>query len=116
MTDLGGTFWPTDINNRSQIVGTRDDAPGGWVWSKMADLPEQVISAPRSRSTMARRRPGTADRLRTVPTGPRYGLMAELELSRWTMSRTSTIERQVAGGQLVAEGFHAKVFGSPGGL
>jgi probable HAF family extracellular repeat protein len=32
MTDSGSTFWPTDINNRAGLR-TRDDAPGGWVWS-----------------------------------------------------------------------------------
>jgi probable HAF family extracellular repeat protein len=31
MTDLG-LFTPTDINNRDQVIGTRDDAPGAWIW------------------------------------------------------------------------------------
>lgn len=39
MTDLG-TFRPTDINNKGQIVGTRDDRAGAYLWraGKLTDL------------------------------------------------------------------------------
>jgi probable HAF family extracellular repeat protein len=38
MVDLG-PFSPTDINNKGQIVGTRDDASGAFLWSRGTLVP-----------------------------------------------------------------------------
>ena len=89
MTDLGGTFWPNDINNRGQIVGSRDDAPGGWVWSDGRFTPAGALTSAKvinDRGEVL----GQGLRTRTVPTGPRCGLTAELGMFRWTTSPTST--------------------------
>ena len=76
MIDLGESFSPTDINNNGQIVGTRDDAPGGWVWSGGRFTPAGGLTSVKTindRGDVLGQRPAT----RTVPTGPRCGHTAE---------------------------------------
>ena len=108
MTDLGGTFWPNDINNRGQIVGSRDDAPGGWVWSDGRFTPAGALTSAK------------------VDQRPRRGLGTRLGRERsdgpalWSHGRTRDVplddvsdlnnRRQVAGGQVVSDGFHASVW------
>jgi probable HAF family extracellular repeat protein len=107
MVDLGGTFWPTDINNSGQILGSRDDAPGAWVWSKGRF-----------------RRAGDLSSAKAInEQGDVLGQMSKDGLDRpalWSHRRTRTLPlddvsdlndaRQVAGGQLVADGFHASLW------
>lgn len=109
ISDLGGTFWPTDINNRGQIVGSRDDAPGGWVWSggrfsRAGDL--SSAKAIDDRGEVLGQRPAADD-------GPDRPAL-------WSHRRTWDVllddvadlndRRQVAGGRLVGDGFHASVW------
>jgi len=109
MTDLGGTFWPSDINNRGQIVGSRDDAPGGWVWSGGRFTPAGALTSANvinDRGEVLGQ--GSADQ--NSSGGP----------ALWSHGRTRDVplddvsdlnnRRQVAGGQLVSNGFHASVW------
>jgi probable HAF family extracellular repeat protein len=114
MTDLGGTFWPNDINNRGQIVGTRDDAPGGWVWSDGRFTRAGGLS-----STKAINDRGDVLGQRPTENGPDRPAL-------WSHGRTRALplddvsdlndRREVTGGQLVADGFHASVWQSGRGV
>jgi len=107
ITDLGGTFWPTDINNSGQILGSRDDAPGAWVWSKGRFHRAGELSSAKAINEQ----------------GDVLGQMPKDGLDRpalWSHRRTRTLPlddasdlndaRQVAGGQLVTDGFHASLW------
>ena len=109
MTDLGATFSPMDINNRGQIVGTRDDAPGGWLWSHGRFIPAGDLSSAKAindRGEVLGQRPADGN-------GPDRPAL-------WWRGRTRDVplddvsdlngRRQVAGGQLVSDGFHASVW------
>jgi probable HAF family extracellular repeat protein len=108
MTDLGGTFWPTDINNRSQIVGTRDDAPGGWVWSDGRFTRAGDLSSAKSINDG-----GDVLGQRSTENGPdRPALWSDGRARAVPLDDVSDLNdrRQVAGGRLVAEGFHASLW------
>jgi probable HAF family extracellular repeat protein len=107
MVDLGGTFWPTDINNSGQILGSRDDAAGAWVWSKGQFHRAGDLSSAKAINEQ----------------GDVLGQMPKDGLDRpalWSHGRTRGLPlddasdlndaRHVAGGQLVSDGFHASVW------
>ena len=109
MTDLGGTFWPTDINNSDQVVGTRDDAPGGWVWSagtftRAGDLTS--VKAINDRGDVLGQRAA-------VEQGPdRPALWSDGRTRDVPLDDVADLDDRcrVAGGRLVNDGFHASVW------
>jgi probable HAF family extracellular repeat protein len=112
MTDLG-TLSPVDVNNRGQIVGTRDDAPGAYLWTagRLVDLGSLGGDFTYPRAINDRGRvvgmSGTAER----PDAPFLwsgGVMREVPLD--TVSDIDNRGR-VAGGRAAGTGgFHAGVW------
>jgi probable HAF family extracellular repeat protein len=107
MVDLGDTFWPTDINNSGQILGSRDNAAGAWVWSKGGFRRAGDLSSGKAINEQ----------------GDVLGQLPKDGLDRpalWSHGRTRALPlddvsdlndaRQVAGGKLVSDGFHATLW------
>jgi probable HAF family extracellular repeat protein len=109
MTDLGKTFWPTDINNRGRITGARDDAPGGWVWSGGWFTRAGALSSANAindRGEVLGQAPADEDG-RDRPALWSHGHTRQVPLA--DVSDLNN-RRQVAGGQPVGDGFHASVW------
>jgi probable HAF family extracellular repeat protein len=109
MTDLGDEFWPTDINNRGQVTGALDDAPGGWVWSAARFTRTGALSSANAIN----------DRGEVLGQGPADEDGRDRP-ALWSQGRTREVplddvsdlnnRRQVAGGHPASEGFHASVW------
>jgi probable HAF family extracellular repeat protein len=107
MTDLG-PLSPSDVNNRGQVVGTRDDVSGAYRWSRGTLKPLAGLSFP-----IAINDRGQVVGLKAVDGGPdkpalwRRGTVRALPLD--TVSDLNNRGR-VSGGRVVGSGFHASVW------
>ncbi|HST82088.1 MAG TPA: hypothetical protein VLL08_10180 [Kineosporiaceae bacterium] len=107
MTDLG-LFTPWDVNNRGQVVGTRDDANGVYLWSRGTLTQLAGLSFPTAIN----------DRGQVVGLAPVDGGPDEPAL--WSRGRVRALpldtvsdlnnRGQISGGRLSDTGFHASVW------
>jgi probable HAF family extracellular repeat protein len=107
MVDLGA-FSPRDVNNRGQVVGTRDDGGGAYLWRRGVLVPLRGLSSPTALNDRGQVIGG-----RPVHHGPDVpALWTKGTVRTLPLDTVSDINNrgQIAGGRASASGgFHASV-------
>jgi probable HAF family extracellular repeat protein len=108
MTDLG-LLSPADVNNRGQVVGTRDDVSGAFLWSRGRLTPLAGLTFPTAVNDR-----GQVVGLRATDGGPDTpALWSRGAVRALPLDSVSDLNNrgQVAGGRLLGSGgFHASVW------
>ena len=108
MHDLGALS-PTDINNRGQVIGTRDDVGGAYLWSR-----DTLVALPGGlRYPTAINDHGEVVGMKNVDSGSDVPvLLTGGEVRRLPLDSVSDINNrgEVSGGRATGNGFHASVW------
>jgi probable HAF family extracellular repeat protein len=103
-----GLFTPRQINNRGQVVGTRDDTGAAVLWSRGRLIPLEGFSYP----TGINDRGQVVGQLSVDDQAGRAGLWTRGQVRALRLNSASGINArgQVSGGRLVEDGFHASLW------